>query len=54
MMRAETALSSARALLDIGDVDGAVHRAYDARFDAARAALVKSLSPKAVSIAQLP
>jgi uncharacterized protein (UPF0332 family) len=54
MMKAETALSSARALLDIGDVDGAVNRAYYAMFDAARAALMKSLSPKAVSMAQLP
>ena len=45
MMKAETALSSARALLDIGDVDGAVNRAYYAMFDAARAALVGAGAP---------
>lgn len=45
MVKAETALSSAHALLDIGDVDGAVNRAYYAMFDAARAALVGSRVP---------
>ncbi|MEW6167130.1 MAG: hypothetical protein AB1651_05480 [Pseudomonadota bacterium] len=35
MAKADTACSSARALLDLGDVDGAANRAYYAMFDAA-------------------
>lgn len=42
MAKAERACSSARALLDLGDVDGACNRAYYAMFDAARAALLAS------------
>lgn len=37
--KAKTALASAEALFALGDVDGAVNRAYYAMFDAARAAL---------------
>lgn len=40
MGKAEVALSSAKALLERGDTDGAVNRAYYAMFDAARAALL--------------
>jgi len=36
MAKADTACSSARTLLDLGDVDGAANRAYYAMFDAAR------------------
>lgn len=42
MAKAETACSSARVLLELGDVDGASNRAYYAMFDAARAALLAS------------
>lgn len=45
MAKADTACSSARALLDLGDVDGAANRAYCAMFDAARAALLASDAP---------
>lgn len=45
MAKAETAYLSARALLELGDVDGAVNRAYYAMFDAARAALLVSGAP---------
>ena len=45
MAKADTACSSARALLDLGDVDGAANRAYYAVFDAARAALLASGAP---------
>lgn len=45
MTKADTACASARALLDLGDVDGAANRAYYAMFDAARAALLASGSP---------
>ncbi|MBW8067356.1 MAG: HEPN domain-containing protein [Ferrovum sp.] len=45
MVKASTACSSARALLDLGDVDGAANRAYYAMFDAARAALLVSGAP---------
>jgi len=45
MAKADTACSSARALLDLGDVDGAANRAYYAMFDAARAALLASGMP---------
>ena len=43
--KADTACSSARALLNLGDVDGASNRAYYAMFDAARAALLASGAP---------
>src|SRR6218665_1354066 len=42
MAKADTACSSARVLLNLGDVDGASNRAYYAMFDAARAALLAS------------
>ena len=45
MAKADTACSSARALLELGDVDGATNRAYYAMFDAARAALLASSAP---------
>lgn len=45
MAKADTACSSARALLDLGDVDGAANRAYYAMYDAARAALLASGAP---------
>ena len=45
MAKASTACSSARALLELGDVDGATNRAYYAMFDAARAALLASGAP---------
>lgn len=45
MAKANTACSSARALLALGDMDGAANRAYYAMFDAARAALLASGSP---------
>lgn len=45
MAKPDTACSSARALLDLGDVDGAANRAYYAMFDAARAALLASGAP---------
>ncbi|WXK24767.1 HEPN domain-containing protein (plasmid) [Mycetohabitans endofungorum] len=45
MAKAKRAYASARVLLDLGDVDGAVNRAYYAMFDAARAALLASGAP---------
>jgi len=45
MAKADRACSSARALLDLGDMDGAANRAYYAMFDAARAALLASGAP---------
>lgn len=45
MAKADRACSSARALLDLDDIDGACNRAYYAMFDAARAALLASNSP---------
>ncbi|MBO4121282.1 HEPN domain-containing protein [Cupriavidus gilardii] len=42
MAKADRARASARALLDLGDVDGACNRAYYAMFDAAKAALLAS------------
>lgn len=50
MAKADTACSSARALLDLGDVDGAANRAYYAMFDAARAALLASGAPVELDI----
>lgn len=43
--KADRACLSARALLELGDVDGAANRAYYAMFDAARAALLASGAP---------
>ena len=40
MAKAERALSSAQALLEIGDAEGACNRAYYAMFDAAHAGLL--------------
>jgi uncharacterized protein (UPF0332 family) len=45
MAKADTACASARALLELDDVDGAANRAYYAMFDAARAALLASGAP---------
>lgn len=45
MAKAVRASESARALLDLDDVDGACNRAYYAIFDAARAALLAAGSP---------
>ena len=45
MAKAVRACTSARALLDLNDVDGACNRAYYAMFDAARAALLASGAP---------
>lgn len=45
MVKADRACSSARVLLDLGDVDGAANRAYYAMFDAAGAALLASGAP---------
>jgi uncharacterized protein (UPF0332 family) len=45
MVKADRACLSARALLKLGDVDGACNRAYYAVFDAARAALLASGAP---------
>lgn len=42
MDKANVALTSARALLALGDVDGAANRAYYAMFDAARAVLIRN------------
>ncbi|MGY4750270.1 HEPN domain-containing protein [Pannonibacter sp. Q-1] len=42
MAKAQTACTSAQALLALGDTDGAANRAYYAMFDAARAALLSS------------
>lgn len=45
MAKAVRACASARALLNLDDVDGACNRAYYAMFDAARAALLASGAP---------
>lgn len=50
--KAERACTSAQALLDLGDVDGACNRAYYAMFDAARAALHASGAPVELNIAK--
>lgn len=52
LQKAERALTSARVLLDLGDVDGACNRAYYAMFDAARAALIATNAPTAPEIAK--
>jgi len=41
--KAKRAIASAQLLYESGDVDGACNRAYYAMFDAAKAALLKSL-----------
>lgn len=46
LAKAERACASARALLELGDVDGACNRAYYAMFDAARVALLHSGAPE--------
>ncbi|TSE20877.1 HEPN domain protein [Tepidimonas alkaliphilus] len=43
LAKSEVAAASAQALLERGDADGAVNRAYDAMFDAARAILTAAL-----------
>lgn len=45
MTKAVRACASARALLELGDVDGACNRAYYAMFGAARAALLATDAP---------
>lgn len=45
MAKADRACLSARALLNLDDVDGACNRAYYAMFDAARAALFAAGAP---------
>lgn len=51
--KADTAASSARSLLELGDTDGAANRAYYAMFDAARAALLASgLAPMASDVSR--
>ncbi|MBW6477358.1 MAG: HEPN domain-containing protein [Chromatiales bacterium] len=52
MLKADRACSSAKVLLEIGDVDGAANRAYYAIFDAARAALMASDAPVGQDIAR--
>lgn len=52
MHKATQASTSARLLLDAGDVDGACNRAYYAMFDAARAALIASDSPVPPEVAR--
>ena len=42
LAKAIRAAASAKVLLDTGDADGACNRAYDAMYDAARAALLAS------------
>ncbi len=50
MAKARTACTSARALLDRGDSDGACNRAYYAMFDAARAALLATRAEVVVNV----
>lgn len=45
MNKAVQAATSAKILLDAGDIDGACNRAYYAMFDAARAALLAVRAP---------
>lgn len=52
MAKAERACQSARALYDLGDMDGACNRAYYAMFDAARSALIAQGTPVAADIGQ--
>ncbi|MEI2415743.1 HEPN domain-containing protein [Orrella sp. JC864] len=46
MVKAKRAAMSAQSLLDDGDPDGAVNRAYYAMFDAAKAALISAGVPQ--------
>ena len=50
--KSETALRSARRLLDAGDTDGATNRAYYAAFDMARVALMKIEVPVREEVAK--
>lgn len=50
--KAIRALTSARLLLDSGDVDGACNRAYYAMFDAARSALLATGAPTTPELAK--
>lgn len=52
MRKARQAIVSAKALHQLGDVDGAVNRAYYAMFDAARAALLHSGAPVGPDVAR--
>jgi len=52
MTKANRAMSSARLLLQSGDVDGACNRAYYAMFDAARSALLSSGAPVEAEVAR--
>jgi uncharacterized protein (UPF0332 family) len=52
MAKAEQAATSAKILLDTGDVDGACDRAYYAMFNAARAALIASSAPVPEDVAK--
>ncbi len=52
LAKARRACESARALLDLDDVDGAANRAYYAMFDAAHAALLISGAPVREEIAR--
>ncbi len=52
MAKARRALTSAKLLLDSGDVDGACNRAYYAMFDAARAALLSIHAPVPAEVAR--
>jgi uncharacterized protein (UPF0332 family) len=50
--KSDMALKSAKALLEMGDTDGACSRAYYAMFDAARAALIQIKAPVKTEIAK--
>ena len=52
MTKANRAMTSARLLLQSGDVDGACNRAYYAMFDAARSALLSSGAPVEAEVAR--
>lgn len=52
MRKARQAVVSAKALHQMGDMDGAVNRAYYAMFDAARAALQRSHAPVGLNVAK--
>ena len=52
MTKANRAMTSAKLLLQSGDVDGACNRAYYAMFDAARSALLSSGAPVEAEVAR--
>lgn len=52
MDKASRAISSAKLLLDAGDIDGACNRAYYAMFDSARAARLWSGAPVEPTVAK--